>query len=169
MSRGDYGLHYVNITGIILLIIGITGTVIYFRSYYPKIRSRVILGSIAFLVLFPIATEKLMYLIQYNDTGEASFTYQLSPKECRIDKNEENLAQATCEFTYYNYGQATKILLKPVLPTKELGIEFQPTMLSVTPHSQGKAGISFYGDLNPSLETRSPRYLEIELEIADIE
>ncbi|WP_144027253.1 hypothetical protein [Paenibacillus selenitireducens] len=166
-SRGEQGLHYPNIIGIILLIIGITGAVIYIRPYYPKIRSRMILGSIAFLFLAPVASEKVMFLIKHDAANESSFIYQqLEGRDCHIDQNEENVSRAECKFTYYNYGKASEITLKPVFVLNKLGLEFEPTTLHVSPHSKGNASVLFY---EPKwTESDLQTYEEMKLEVLKV-
>ncbi|TCZ79251.1 hypothetical protein E0485_05105 [Paenibacillus albiflavus] len=71
----ELGLHYSVLLGILLVLLGIVGTVQLYKHRYPKILSRIIICGIIILYIFPFMTEKATFLLKHNSTGISSIDY----------------------------------------------------------------------------------------------
>ncbi|MFD0717565.1 hypothetical protein [Paenibacillus sp. GCM10027626] len=163
-EQGNHGLHISAITGIFLLIAGYLGATIYYLPRYRKIRSRIIIGCIAFVWLSPIVSEYAMFILKYNSTGIRSVAYSLKDSQCSFQTYENNRVHANCSLTLYNYGNQPTITLRPVTDNHP-EIVFQPETFFVSPHSRVTINKEFIAvpdkELNFSGWSRVTKY-EIE-------
>lgn len=138
------GLHLPVIIGIILLIIGFIGAGRYYRSKYPKITSRLVIGCIVFFLVFPFITEGVMFLVKYNSKGMDSI--DISSGKCSF-KSVENSVTADCSFTLFNYGEVDKIAINPILPNylDDVDIEFEKIVIPLDKHRRMTFGFPFKG------------------------
>ncbi len=143
-NEGNLGLHLPVIIGIILFIIGFIGAARYYRSRCPKISSRLVIGCIAFFLVFPFITEGVMFLVKYNSNGIDSI--DISSGKCSF-KSEENIVTADCSFTLFNYGEVNKIAINPILPNylDDADIEFERIVIPLDKHRRMTFGFPFKG------------------------
>lgn len=137
------GFHLPAIIGIILLIVGTSGTVKYYKPKYPKILRRIIIGCCVFFIVVPYVSEGTMYLLKHNSNGIDSI--DVADLKCRYKTNEGNLVIADCSFELYNYGKVEKISLKPVLNQDFVEFDFQSNTLSLDSHSKLNMSMQFNG------------------------
>ncbi|WP_152394624.1 hypothetical protein [Paenibacillus guangzhouensis] len=146
-SEGTQGLHIPNSIGLMVLLIGFIGVVNSYRTIYPKIFSRLLIGVILLFAAIPWVTEHVMYLAHYNakDTG----TIQVVTKDRRayIERNEAgDVTIRSQEFKIYNYGQATRMKVIPLThDTEWREVTFDPFELQVEPHTQATFDTTFKG------------------------
>ncbi|WP_442600720.1 hypothetical protein [Paenibacillus sp. KN14-4R] len=144
-DKNNTGLFLPAIIGLVLLLIGIVGTVRNFRSKYPKILSRLIMGTIAFFLVFPYVSEGVMFLVKHNSKGIDSI--DISKGNCNF-KTEDNHVIANCNFAIFNYGQLDRIAIKPILKNdfyESIGIEFEKNILTFDRHSKRTINMQFIG------------------------
>lgn len=143
-NKENTGLHLPVLISVILLIIGFFGAVRYFRSRYPQILSRLVIGCIAFFLVFPFITEGVMFLVKYNSNEIDSV--DISNGKCSF-LSEENIVTADCSFTLFNYGELDKIAIKPILPTylNDVAIEFERIVVPLDKHRRMNFGLPFKG------------------------
>lgn len=136
------GVHLPVVIGLFLLLIGGIGIIRVYRHKYPKIRSRLIISCIVFIILFPMATEQFMFLVHRNTTGVGSVDIHVKESECQI-RTEDDYVKAYCSIPVFNYGDEVQLTLRPVYDPDL--IEFEETTLSVEPHSRFTLGLEFRG------------------------
>lgn len=128
-------IHLPVILGFILLLIGMIGTVNIYKPKYPKILSRIIIGCIAFMLIFPPASEKVMFVLKHNSSGVQSIDYLVENSECHIQTGDR-AATAKCSFTFYNYGSENSVTIQPVLEDHFEDLDFEANTVSIIPHSK---------------------------------
>lgn len=140
--------HYSAVLGILLLVIGIVGTVRQYRHRYPKIFSRLLIGIIIFVYIFPFATEKIMFMVKHNSSGIDSIDYSKKNSSCSY-QSDDRKAKANCSLTFFNYGKEVEAVIRPVIPVGPYNeINFEPRKVSITPNSKLNIGIDFEGQLH---------------------
>ncbi|MGG6310746.1 hypothetical protein [Paenibacillus macerans] len=140
------GLHLPVVLGLILLAVGVAGTLRVYRDKYPKMGRWIFLGGIAFFLIYPVATEKTMFIFKFYATGVSSLDYAQKESQCSL-QSEGKQVKANCSFTIYNYGQVEEITLKPLFSDHFADIEFEPSAISLQPHRKMKMNKEFYGKL----------------------
>ncbi|RKP57998.1 hypothetical protein D7Z26_00350 [Cohnella endophytica] len=144
-TKGDNnGFHLSVLLGLILLVVGIRGTVKFYRSRYPKVLSRTILACIAFVFLYPAHTEKAMFILYHDSHGLNSIDYSKKNSNCSI-QSEGNNTTAKCSLTFYNYGKEESLMVRPVLYGNFTNIEFESKQINIRPHSKVTIGTEFNG------------------------
>lgn len=146
-GENQTGFHLPVILGLTILITGIVWATKSYRSWYPQVLSRIIMVCIAFIFIFPVATEKLMFLQKHNSSGAASFDYVKSDSRCNVQVKEHG-AIANCSFTFYNYGKEGKITIKPMLSGGYVDLDFEARELILQPHAKVEARAEFYSKQN---------------------
>ncbi|AZK45120.1 hypothetical protein [Paenibacillus lentus] len=146
-GENETGFHLSVILGLALLITGVVWATKSYRSWYPQVLSRIIMVCIAFIFIFPVATEKLMFLQKHNSSGAASFDYVKSDSRCHVQVKEHG-AIANCSFTFYNYGKEEKITIKPILSKGYEDIDFKAKDLTLQPHAKVEVNANFYSNQN---------------------
>lgn len=142
-KSNNTGFHLPAIIGIVLLLVGVSGTVKYYKPKYPKILRRIIIGCCVFFIVTPYISEGTMYLLKHNSNGIDSI--DVADLKCRYKTDEGNSVIADCSFELYNYGRAEKISLKPVLNQDYVEFEFQSNTLSLDTHSKLNMSMRFNG------------------------
>lgn len=139
------GAHVPAIIGMILLLIGFVGSVRYLRPRYPKIASRLVMGCIAFFLVFPFITEGIMSLVKYNSNQVDSVS--ISNGKCSY-QSEGNHVKANCTLKIFNYGKVENIAVRPILPgyLDYVDIEFEQKLISLHKHSEFTVGVLFEGN-----------------------
>ncbi len=167
-SEGErLGLHRPVLIGLPLLFIGIIGTVKYYKPRYPRIVSRIVIGYLLFIILYPLAAEKATMLLLYNATGFRYIDYAKEQSHCSFH-TEEDKAIANCSFTIYNYGKVDEITIKPLL-SDEYGIRFEAKTLPIRKHEKNNLGTWFEGTQNEITGFRgSSRQISAEIELNGI-
>lgn len=144
-KEGDYGLHLPVITGLILLMVGILRVVRMYRPRYPKIMSRVMIGCVAWIVIFPFISEFVMYVVNYNSSGISTVSY--SRKDSKCDYRTENEAiLARCQIQIYSYGTEQQVTVRPL--SLDIGgkmVDFEPKVVTVRPRGVVQVEETFEG------------------------
>lgn len=147
-KEGNYGLHLPVITGLILLMVGILRVVRMYRSRYPKIMSRVMIGCVAWIVIFPFISEFVMYVVNYNSSGISSVAY--IKKDSKCDYRTENEAiLARCQIQIYSYGTEQQVTVRPL--SLDIGgkmVDFEPKVVTVRPRGVVQVEETFEGFLD---------------------
>jgi len=144
-GKYNSGFHLPVLPGFALLVIGIIGTARFYRPRYPKIMSRLVIGSIAFFIVLPNITETTMFFVKHETKGTLSLDVTNVNCDIRSDGNE---ATADCQFKLYNYGKADRISIKPVLQnefSRQPAFEFESNILTLDPHSKHNLNMRFVG------------------------
>jgi len=161
----ESGLHYSVLLGMLLVLLGIVGTVQLYKHRYPKILSRIIICGIIILYIFPFITEKAMFMLKHNSTGITSIDYSKNKTKCNFTyKVDQILAQ--CSISLYNYGKLEEITIKPVDLYHENEAVFESRTIAISPHTQFGLSVQFEGEfLNGTRMTgmSSGNYLELEV------
>lgn len=144
--KNNMGLHLSTILGLLLSIIGIIGTASIYRPRYPKIMSRLIIGCIAFIMIFPFITEKLFSLTYFNSTGTSSVVYSKKDSQCNYS-DEGKKVKAVCKLNIYNYGKLDNVSIRPIVEQMPLKTEFEYKEIPLIPRTQRLVNEVFYGDL----------------------
>lgn len=131
----DSGLHLSVIAGLLAIAAGYIGAVRFYQVRFPKIRSRIVLGGIAFVVLFPFVTEKAMILLNYNSVSITSVAFSQKNSQCSY-RSEETNVEANCTVTLINYGKEKDITVKPFLIRSPFKVEFEQAMLTLPAHQK---------------------------------
>jgi len=164
-SEGTQGLHIPNIIGLIMLVISFIGVVNGYRSIYPKIVSRLLIGIILLFSVIPWVTENTMYLIHYN--GKDTGSIQVVPKDRRayFVRNEAgDVTISSQEFRLYNYGQATRMKVVPLTHDPEWrDATFDPFELQMEPHSQATFNTAFKGRHTKGAEYSHDSLIDIQV------
>lgn len=144
-KQGNLGLHLPVIAGLILLTIGILWVTSIYRPHYPKIMSRVMIGCIAWIVIFPFISEFVMYVVNYNSSGISSVAY--TKKDSRCDYRTENEAiLARCQIQIYSYGTERQVMVRPL--SVNIGgkmVDFEPKAVTVRPRGVVQIQETFEG------------------------
>jgi len=144
-TRGNQnGFHLPVILGLIILISGIIGSVKYYSPRYPKIRSRIFICCIAFVLLYPLATEKAMFLFRHNAEGIKSIDLLKKDSRCSMQTTGDEI-MANCSITIFNYGSADQLTVRPLLLDSSASIQFEKMTVSITTHAKVGFGAVFYG------------------------
>lgn len=143
--EGDNGVHLSAIAGLILLVAGILWVTRIYRPRYPKIMSRVLMGCVAWIIVFPFVSESVMYVVNFNSSGMATVAY--SRKDSRCDYWLENEAVlARCQIQVYSYGTEGQVTLRPVgIEVGGVTIDFKPKEVMVRPRSKIRINETFEG------------------------
>lgn len=139
-EESDTGVHLPVVIGLTLLVAGGIGTVRVYRAQYPKIQSRFIISCIVVIILFPIATERFMFLVHRNTTGVESLDIAVKKSQCQI-RTLDGEIKAYCSVSVFNYGNEAQLTLKPLFEPDL--IHFQETTIPIVPHSRGVYGAEF--------------------------
>ncbi|MFC4809625.1 hypothetical protein [Paenibacillus sp. GCM10023250] len=149
-TRADYesGLHLAVVTGLVFIIAGYIGAVRFYQSRYAKIRSRIILGCIAFVLLFPSVTEKAMMLLNYHSVSVSSVAYSKKNSQCSF-RSEDAKMKANCTVTLINYGKEKTVTVKPYLirSAASAKVMFEPMTITLPPHRKVGVSTVFNGEL----------------------
>jgi hypothetical protein len=143
-GKRQSGYHLSVFLGLALLFVGVVGAVRFYRPKYPKILSRITIICIAFVFLYPMVTEKAMFIIMHNSTGLTSIDYSKRNSNCNI-QSEGNKVKANCFFTIFNYGNENQIIIKPIIDNYFANINFETRKLSLSPHTKSNIGVEFNG------------------------
>lgn len=158
----NLGVHLPVVIGLLLLLIGGIGTVKVYRHKYPKIRSRLIISCIVFIILFPIATEQWMFLVHRNSTGVGSVDILVKESQCQI-KTNENVVRAQCSIPVFNYGNEVQLTLRPVFDSDLIVLE--EVTIPIEPHSSPTLGLEFHGSLQQNESGIGDGFLREGIEI----
>lgn len=146
-QEGNYGLHLPVLAGLILLVAGILWVARIYRSHYPKIMSRLLIGCIAWIVIFPFLSEFVMYVVNYNSSGISTVSY--SRKDSKCDYRTENDAiRAHCQFHIYSYGNEQQVMVRPL--SVDIGgrmVDFESKVVTVRPRGRIQISETFEGFL----------------------
>ncbi|MNN00775.1 hypothetical protein D3C81_1133770 [compost metagenome] len=134
--------HLPVILGLIFLLFGLMGTVKIYKPRYPKIFSWIIIACIAFMLIFPVAFEKVMFVLKHNSSGIQSLDYLVENSECHI-KTSDSSATAQCTFTFYNYGAENSVTIQPVFDDHFGDLDFEANTVSITPQSKVNLMVEF--------------------------
>lgn len=144
-KQGNYGFHLPVITGLVLLMVGILWVVRRYRPRYPKIMSRVMIGCVAWIVIFPFISEFVMYVVNYNSSGISTVSY--SRKDSKCDYRSENDAiRAHCQIHIYSYGTEQQVMVRPL--SVNIGgkmVNFEPKAVTVRPRGVLQVEETFEG------------------------
>lgn len=167
-SRGDRtGFHYPVLLGLLLLIVGFVGTVRHYQLRFPRIRSRIIIGCLLFIFLYPQVAESATFLLLRNADGFRSIHYVKEDSHCSFE-SEGDKVTATCSFTIYNYGNVDELTITPILSYIN-GIRWEARTLSIRPHERSSLGALFEGTLSEVTGIRgSDRQVGAEIKINGI-
>lgn len=167
IQEGRYGFHLPVILGFTFLIIGTIGVANIYRPRYPKIMSRLLLGYIAFIFIFPFITEQLFFLIKYNSTGVSSVAFSKKDSECRYTTEENSVkVKAVCKINIYNYGKQKQATILPALDPEFSPIQFEPKLVSLIPRSQEIKNEVFYGEaMDGSTSEGLVKEIGLEIEV----
>lgn len=69
-AANNMGLHLPTAIGFLMLVVGITGAVRYYRVAYPRILSRILIACIALVIVFPYISMGAMHLAKYNANAD---------------------------------------------------------------------------------------------------
>ncbi|MEF2245825.1 MULTISPECIES: hypothetical protein [unclassified Paenibacillus] len=141
-ENNQSGFHLSLLVFLSLLIFGISRTVKLYRPTFPKILSRIILSCIAFILLFPIVSEKMTFMLKKNTTGIYSIDYNKKDSACSFNW-EERTVSANCKFTFFNYGKEERIAVKPIFENN--AIDFEEQTFSIAPHDKVSFRAQFDG------------------------
>lgn len=144
-DRGKYGLHLPVILGFTLLFIGCIGVSKLYRSRYPKIGSRLLIGIIAYFLVFPYITEQMSFLTKFNSTGISSVAYSKKDSSCNFTA-EGKQVKAVCKLNIYNYGKLEQVTIRPIVNDWSNPTEFEPKVATLHPRSQTFLNEVFYGE-----------------------
>ncbi|SMF92447.1 hypothetical protein SAMN05661091_5828 [Paenibacillus uliginis N3/975] len=140
------GLHLPVLFGFLLLIFGVVGASRIYQSRYPKIMSRLIIGCVAFIMIFPFITENLFFLTKFNSTGVSSVAFSKKDSQCNYE-TEDKTVKIKCQLNLYNYGKEHSITIRPLLDDGFMQFEIEPQTISLVPHNQSNRSMVFYGKI----------------------
>ncbi|MFF2483083.1 hypothetical protein [Paenibacillus sp. NPDC058071] len=139
------GLHTPVITGIILIIFGLSGTTYYFSEKVPKLKRWLLLGGLAFLLISPLAIEQSLFVIKRGAQGVASVDF--SPKKSGCSYSTSNgVVRADCNLTIYNYGKADSATVKLLYPFNT-DLAFKPKEIGLFSHKKMNVNVQFIGQM----------------------
>lgn len=147
-KQGNYGLHQPVIAGLILLTIGILRVTSIYRPLYPKIMSRVMIGCIAWIVVFPFVSESVMFVANFNSSGISTVAYSKKDSNCEY-RTENEVILARCQIQIYSYGTERQVTVRPL--SVDVGgrvIDFEPKVVPVRPRGRIEIRETFDGFLD---------------------
>jgi len=147
-KQGNYGLHLPVIAGLILLTFGILRVTSIYRPIYPKIMSRVMIGCIAWIVVFPFVSESVMFVANFNSSGISTVAYSKKDSNCEY-RTENEVILARCHIQIYSYGTERQVTVRPL--SVDVGgrvIDFEPKVVAVRPRGKVQVHESFEGFLD---------------------
>ncbi|ACX62475.1 hypothetical protein MHI43_00940 [Paenibacillus sp. FSL H8-0457] len=147
-KQGNYGLHLPVIAGLILLTIGILRVTSIYRPLYPKIMSRVMIGCIAWIVVFPFVSESVMFVANFNSSGISTVAYSKKDSNCEY-RTENEVILARCQIQIYSYGTERQVTVRPL--SVDVGgrvIDFEPKVVPVRPRGRIEIRETFDGFLD---------------------
>jgi len=166
----ETGLHLSAFLGFVLLLFGVSGTVRTYRPRFPKILSRLIIGCIAVVLIFPTVSEKTMFLLKHNSKGIDSLDFSIKDSKCNI-QTVESIVKTNCSFTIYNYGTEDEVLIKPILKDRfsDIEIDVKEHVVNIAPHRKHLFSIQFDGtEKNGTGISGTMNKVGVELEVAGI-
>lgn len=128
-----------HVSGIILLLslfVSFLGVKNIYEREGKRVGKKMIILSIVFWIMFPSISKMMMYAIHYNSTSLSSV--QVTESTCDFDKEDE-LVQANCNITVFNFGKYKRIELKPVLESitdEPVNISFDSKTFGISGHSE---------------------------------
>lgn len=134
------GLHYSAILALIIVVAGFILAVSHYKEV-PRIRLKLVLGSIAIAVLYPLFTEQSMFILKSNAKGLEAVEYIKNKSTCEYETMDDQLI-IDCSVKINNYGKNTEDVY--VYPSNDGGSDLKPEKLSLPPHSQNMYHISFH-------------------------
>lgn len=140
------GLHLPVVLALLLLIFGVVGVSRVYRPRYPKIMSRLIIGCIVFIMIFPFITENLLFLTKYNSTGVSSVAFSKKDSQCKYE-TEDKTVEIECQLNLYNYGKEHSITIRPLLDDGVMQFEIEPQTIFLVPRAQSNQSWVFYGKI----------------------
>ncbi|MFC5527962.1 hypothetical protein [Cohnella yongneupensis] len=145
-DHDETGLHLPALLGISLLVIGMSVTVRTYRPRYPKILSRVIISCVVFVLICPIVSEKVMFLLKHNSKGINSLDFSTKDSRCNV-QTVETAIKANCSFTIFNYGSEEEVIIKPILIDRysDIDIDVKEHVVSIAPHRKHLFSVQFDG------------------------
>nr|WP_285857611.1 hypothetical protein [Paenibacillus lautus] len=147
-TKGNYGLHLPVIAGLILLTIGILRVTSIYRPLYPKIMSRVMIGCVAWIVVFPFVSESVMFVANFNSSGISTVAYSKKDSNCEY-RTENEVILARCQIQIYSYGTERQVTVRPL--SVDVGgrvIDFEPKVVPVRPRGRIEIRETFDGFLD---------------------
>ncbi|MEK4975772.1 hypothetical protein [Bacillus sp. FSL K6-6540] len=147
-KKGNYGLHLPVIAGLILLTIGILRVTSIYRPLYPKIMSRVMIGCVAWIVVFPFVSESVMFVANFNSSGISTVAYSKKDSNCEY-RTENEVILARCQIQIYSYGTERQVTVRPL--SVDVGgrvIDFEPKVVPVRPRGRIEIRETFDGFLD---------------------
>ncbi|WP_105980393.1 hypothetical protein [Bacillus paralicheniformis] len=134
------GLHYSAILALIIVVAGFILAVSHYKEV-PRIKLKLVLGSIAIAVLYPLFTEQSMFILKANAKGLEAVEYIKNKSICEYETMDDKL-NIDCSVKINNYGKNTEDVY--VYPSNDGRSDLKPEKLSLPPHSQNVYHISFY-------------------------
>ncbi|WP_145040419.1 hypothetical protein [Paenibacillus sp. Y412MC10] len=147
-KQGNYGLHLPVIAGLILLTIGILRVTSIYRPLYPKIMSRIMIGCVAWIVVFPFVSESVMFVANFNSSGISTVAYSKKDSNCEY-RTENEVILARCQIQIYSYGTERQVTVRPL--SVDVGgrvIDFEPKVVPVRPRGRIEIRETFDGFLD---------------------
>ncbi|MCR2804624.1 hypothetical protein [Paenibacillus soyae] len=142
----DSGLHISVIAGFLALAAGYMGAVKFYQARFPKIRSRIILSCIAFVLLFPIVTENAMILRHYHSYSFSSVAFSEKNSQCSY-QSEGASVKANCTLTLINYGQEKVLTIRPYPIQSPMKLKLDPILITLPAHQKLSISTDFDGRL----------------------
>jgi hypothetical protein len=140
----DSGLHISVIIGLLIMVAGYIGAVKGYQERFPKIRSRIIIGCIAFVYLFPLVTENTMILLKYHSMSVDSVDFIPKNSQCSYRSQDANV-QADCTITMINYGKEKEVKIRPYLKRSIIPLQLEPMTVTLPPHRKVGISMTFNG------------------------
>lgn len=148
-SRGDQGLHYSVVLGLILTLLCGNLVIRHFRKKYNKVARKVVVACILLFILFPLVTKWALMLVHVNDTGLAVLDYSKKDYRCSYTTNE-GIVSYRCTIQLFNYGKEKVVVnIKPILErvyerTSDYpAIEIQYRQVTLEPRSGATYSMTF--------------------------
>jgi hypothetical protein len=132
------GAHLSAIVGIALLMLGMMCTVTYYKPKIPSIFAWCLLVCIGVYGLFPLMSEKTMFVLKQGANGANSVDYSVKHNSCHFQPEEEsetNRIHAFCNVKVFNYGNADHVQIRPLFPYYYEVNDFAPVTIAIPPHS----------------------------------
>ncbi|KOP65627.1 hypothetical protein AMS62_10495 [Bacillus sp. FJAT-18019] len=144
-KEDHYGLHLPAIAGLALLVTGVLWVTRIYRPRYPKIMSRVLLGCVAWVIIFPFVSESVMYVVNFNSSGITSVAYSRKDSKCNYHTENEAIL-ARCQIQIYSYGTERQVSLRPLgIEVDGKTVDFEPKVVTVRPRGQVQIDEAFEG------------------------
>lgn len=149
-KEDHYGFHLPVIAGLILLVTGVLWVTRIYRPRYPKIMSSVLMGCVAWIIIFPFVAESVMYVVNFNSSGITTVDYSRKDRKCDYHTDNDAVL-ARCQIQIYSYGTERQVSLRPL--GIEVGgrmIDFEPKVVTVRPRGKMQIEETFKGFLDQS-------------------